>query len=236
MKEIELIEGLDLTELLRIVKYEPPIPAQLAGDVKGLFPSFVPKTDEERIQNFEKENQLDVRGEKVYITEKLDGSSFTAYYYNGEFGVCSRNLELKESDKNALWIVAKRYDLPNKLKFIGKNLAIQGEILGPSIQGNPYKLKDVDVYFFTAYDIDNGCRLSFEGLETLTSHLGVKMVPVLEKSFVLPTENLVDNMLAMADGKSKLHGETDREGIVVRGLDKTFSFKAISNAFLLKHD
>jgi len=229
-------EGDDLTEALDIVKYEPPIPAQLAGEVKGLFPSFIPKTDEIRVQIFEKDMGFSPVNEKVYISEKLDGSSATFYYYNGEFGVCSRNLELKESDKNALWIVAKRYDLPNKLKFIGKNLAIQGEILGPSIQGNPYKLKDVDVYFFTAYDIDNACRLSFEGLETLTSHLGVKMVPVLEKSFVLPTENLVDNMLAMADGKSKLHGETDREGIVVRGLDKTFSFKSISNAFLLKHD
>lgn len=229
-------EGDDLTEALDIVKYEPPIPAQLAGDVKGLFPSFVPKTDEERIQNFEKETQLDVRGQRVYITEKLDGSSFTAYYNNGEFGVCSRNLELKESDKNALWIVAKKYDLPNKLKFLGKNIAIQGELLSPGVQGNSYNFKDIDVRFFTAYDIDNGRRLTFEGLETLTSHLKVKMVPVLEKSYILPHENLVEHMLQYAEGKSILNPNIEREGIVVRGLDKTFSFKAISNVFLLNHD
>ncbi len=36
-------EGDDLTEALDIVKYEPPIPAQLAGKIKGTFPSFIPK-------------------------------------------------------------------------------------------------------------------------------------------------------------------------------------------------
>lgn len=45
---IVIEEGLDVTDLLGIVKYEPPIPAQLAGKVKGYFPSFIRKTDEER--------------------------------------------------------------------------------------------------------------------------------------------------------------------------------------------
>lgn len=44
--------GFDLTVLLGISKYEPPIPAQLAGIMKGIFPIFIRKTDEERIQNF----------------------------------------------------------------------------------------------------------------------------------------------------------------------------------------
>ena len=42
------IEGTDVTELLGIHKYEPPLPACLAGEAKGIFPGFIPKTDEPR--------------------------------------------------------------------------------------------------------------------------------------------------------------------------------------------
>ncbi len=80
--------GDDLTESLGIVKYEAPIPAQLSGKVKGNFPSFIPKTEEIRIQNFQADMNFSPAGERVYITEKLDGTSFTCYYNNGEFGVC----------------------------------------------------------------------------------------------------------------------------------------------------
>jgi hypothetical protein len=41
-------EGTDVTKLLGIMKYEPPIPASLAGKVKGNFPSWARKTDQER--------------------------------------------------------------------------------------------------------------------------------------------------------------------------------------------
>ena len=92
----ELFEGMDVTEVLSITKYEPPIPASLAGKVKGLFPSFLHKTDEERVQNLANEFgilHLFQPNKTYYVTEKLDGSSATFYFRNGEFGVCSRNLE-----------------------------------------------------------------------------------------------------------------------------------------------
>ncbi len=90
-------ENDDMTELLGIVKYEPPIPAELAGEIKGSFPSFIPKTDEVRIQNFESEVGMSIANERVYVTEKVDGTSFTCYVNKGEFGVCGRNWELKET-------------------------------------------------------------------------------------------------------------------------------------------
>ena len=83
-------EGVDVSEILGIVKYEPPIPAQLAGKVKGYFPSFIRKTDEERVQNLTKEYE-GWKAQKFYVTEKLDGSSATFYLKDGVFGVCSRN-------------------------------------------------------------------------------------------------------------------------------------------------
>ena len=88
-KDLAVPEDGDVTELMGVIKYEAPIAPQLSGQVKGNFPDFIPKTDEERIQNMK-----DVLG-AFYVTEKLDGTSVTYYKYPETFGVCSRNLELK---------------------------------------------------------------------------------------------------------------------------------------------
>ena len=227
-------EGDDLTEALDVVKYEPPIPAQLAGKIKGTFPSFIPKTDETRIQNFESEFNFLPLGERVYVTEKLDGTSFTCYFNDGVFGVCGRNWELTETADNSLWRMANMLELKEKLTKYGKNIALQGELIGAGINGNLYGLSDHKLFFFTGYDIDKGRRMFFDELEWLLFRFEVPMVPVLEKyGYVLPTENLVDNMLKYAEGKSVLNMGVDREGVVVRGLEREFSFKAISNTYLL---
>ena len=199
-------EGDDLTEALDIIKYEPPIPAQLAGKIKGTFPSFIPKTDETRIQNFESDVGFSPVGERVYITEKLDGTSFTCYFKDGVFGVCGRNWELSETDDNSLWRMAKMLELKEKLTKHGKNIALQGELIGAGINGNLYGMQDHALYFFTGYDIDKGRRMFFDELEWLLFNLELKMVPVLEKyGYQLPTENLVDSMLRYAEGKSVLN-------------------------------
>jgi RNA ligase (TIGR02306 family) len=228
-------EGDDLTEALGIVKYEPPIPAQLDGKIKGTFPSFIPKTDEIRIQNFESEVGFSPVGERAYVTEKLDGTSFTCYFNNGVFGVCGRNWELSETSDNSLWRMANVLQLKEKMTKHGKNIALQGELIGAGINGNLYGLSDHKLYFFTGYDIDKGRRMFFDELEWVLFGLQLQMVPVLEKyGFVIPNEgNIVDYMLRYAEGKSVLNMEVDREGVVVRGLEKEFSFKAISNTYLL---
>jgi RNA ligase (TIGR02306 family) len=126
----DLPEGLDVTEMLGIVKYEPPIPAELSGKVKGGFPSFLRKTDEERVQNLVKEyEEYKLTSEhQFYMTEKLDGSSATFYMNESEFGVCSRNLELLETEGNTFWKVARELDLENKFKIKG-NICLQGELI-----------------------------------------------------------------------------------------------------------
>jgi len=228
-------EGDDLTEALDIVKYEPPIPAQLAGKIKGTFPNFIPKTDEIRIQNFENEVGFSPVGERAYVTEKLDGTSFTCYFNNGVFGVCGRNWELTETSDNSLWRMANLLQLKEKMTKHGKNIALQGELIGAGINGNLYGLSDHKLFFFTGYDIDKGRRMFFDELEWVLFGLDLQMVPVLEKyGFVIPNEsNIVDYMLKYAEGKSVLNMEVDREGVVVRGLEREFSFKAISNTYLL---
>ena len=230
-----LYEGMDVTEKLGIVKYEAPIPASLQGKVKGSFPSFIPKTDEERVQNLEKEyNQLIFSSKhQLYVTEKLDGSSYTAYFNRGQFGVCSRNLELLETEDNTYLKVTRDLKIEEKLRSLGRNISLQGELIGEGIQGNPYKLRGQTVKFFTGYDIDSGRRIPIREFLDLLKKLGLESVPVLHLGdFILP--QTIPDMLKWADGPSQLNPNFPREGVVVRSLDGTVSFKSISNQFLLK--
>ena len=228
----DLPEGMDVTEMLSIVKYEAPIPAELSGKVKGGFPYFLHKTDEERVQNLvnEYEEYKLTSKHQFYMTEKLDGSSATFYMNEGEFGVCSRNLELLETEGNTFWKVARELDLENKLKEKG-NICLQGELIGEGIQGNPYKIKGQVVHFFNGFDIDKQTRLSINDFLILLDELELLSVPILGVAVLLP--DTVEEMLKLAEDKSRLNKLTEREGVVIRSLDNTISFKAISNKFLL---
>jgi RNA ligase (TIGR02306 family) len=225
--------GMDVTDLLGITKYEPPIPAELSGKVKGLFPSFLRKTDEERVQNLSNEYIDWVKQAKhqFYVTEKLDGSSATFFIKDGEFGVCSRNLELLETEDNTFWKVARKLDLEEKLRNYGINISLQGELIGEGIQGNPYNIKGQTVKFFNVFDIDRQERVSIDEFLKVMNSLNLEFVPLLNTEFILP--NTIDDMLKYAEGKSQLNNKTEREGVVIRNKDMTISFKAISNNFLL---
>jgi RNA ligase (TIGR02306 family) len=250
-----LKEGMDVTKELGIIKYEPPIPAELAGKVKGFFPSFIRKTDEERIQNLSKEyeNWKIQSGHQFYVTEKLDGSSATFYYKDGVFGVCSRNLELADpgefvpgmimcedgierpKKENSFWKVARELDLENKMKEYGRNISIQGELIGEGIQGNPYGIKGQTVKFFNVFDIDNQVYYGLPlFLSTIQYTLKLETVPILDTRFTLP--DTVNELLVYADAKSVLNPNFDREGIVVRSYDRSISFKVISNKYLLNEN
>ena len=226
----DVYEGLDVTGMLNIIKYEPPVPAQLAGQVKGMFPSFLKKTDEERIQNLTREFEQ-YKNEVFYVTEKLDGSSVTFYVKDGVFGVCSRNLDLLEDENNSMWKFATTSGLKERLLALDRNIAVQGEIIGEGIQGNPYKIIGQTVRLFNGFDIDKYVYLSLDDLLKLSKWLEVKTVPILDLEFRLP--DTIDELLSYADSKSVLNEKFDREGVVIRSHDRKISFKVISNKFLL---
>jgi len=234
-----LQEGNDVSELLGIVKYEAPIPAQLAGEVKGMFPGWIQKTDQERIQNLKEELDYWLREQHVWeVTEKLDGSSMTVYLRDGEFGVCSRNLELKPSETNSLWKVAVRNDLELKLRRADRNLALQGELIGEGIQGNPYKQKGQEFFLFDIYDIDTSKYLTPAERKAFIEEHDIKHVPVLAFGAELYDTlgiNSIDGILKFAEGKSVMGMiGCEREGLVFKSKAMQCSFKAISNKFLLK--
>jgi len=229
--------GDDVSELLKIRKYEPPLPACLSGYAKGTFPSFIQKTDEERIQNLLE--YFDVYKDIEFeVTEKLDGTSASYYFNENIGGVCSRNLELQDFDNNnTYWTIERRLGLLDILKSEKRNLAIQGEIIGEGINSNRLGIKGQEFYVYHIWDIDN--RRYFVQKERLDFVLKHHLfhVPILGNAIIFSEFNTVGKLLDYANGISLLNNKRKREGLVFKSTElvenKIISFKAVSNEYLL---
>jgi RNA ligase (TIGR02306 family) len=228
-------EGDDLTEILGIAKWEMVLPSQLAGMVKGNFPAFILKTDEPRLQS-NRGVLAEIVDVPTYVSMKLDGSSFTAYRKDNVFGVCSRNLDLKEEGGDAYWAAAKSYLLHERLP---EGYAIQAELVGPGIQGNKLGLTKPELRVFNVWDIAAARHLDFDPFTTFVHNvLAMETVPILDYGVFNCS---LEEWLAYADKQDYPNGGP-AEGIVVRplierhspALDSRLSFKVISNRFLLK--
>lgn len=254
---VMVFEGQDVTECLNIQKWEAPIPAQLQGQAAGTFPtSLIPKTDQERIQNCFGEIQKRAKRfatEKVWnaetqtleehpvvlpedfeeptyeVTLKLDGSSMTIFRWEGELRICSRNMELKINEENKdNTFVAMALKIGDK---IPNGLAFQGEVMGEGVQGNREGFKGHRFFVFDIFDIRDHRYISPVGRRNMCWNLGLEHVPVLGEDWKAPKS--VEEGLALAEGPSINH--KIREGLVWKcNEDPSFSFKTISNAFLLK--
>jgi len=232
--------GEDVTEDYGITKWEPPVSPALAGVAKGNFPPCIPKTDQERIQNIKR------IPETVYeISEKLEGSSMTCYIIDGVFGVCSRNIDLKETADNTFWQVARKLNIEEVMRREAEadnySFAIQGELVGPGIQGNIYNLSEHDLFIYDIFDITCQRYLSASLRRSLIAFMGLKSVPIVEMynnyNDYSNTRGLLTHqkILEMAEGASKLNLKQEREGLVFKSYDGKSSFKAISNKYLLKN-
>lgn len=236
-KQINPTEGEDVSECLGITKYEAPVPAEIAGEVKGNFPSFIPKTDTQRIQSYPLVLG-ELQGQYVYVGVKVDGTSFTAYSRDGEFGVCGRNWELKHNDSNTLWRVANRHGLAEKLTRMG-NFAVQAECYGEGIQKNRLGIKGQDIAVFDVFDIGEARYLNFDELNNFAKTLGLPLVKYVHVG-MMKWEN-VDALLDYANSLDYDNG-SPAEGIVIRPtveqvsqvLGERLAIKAISNRFLGK--
>jgi len=220
----------NVTELLGVVLWDPPVPAQLAGKVKGYFPSFIRKTDQGRVQNLW--YRIKDCDEDFEVTVKLDGTSCTYYLNDGKFGVCGRNLELLEDDTNTLWKLARQYGIEDLLRSCGKNIALQGEVIGPGIQSNhanPHNMKEPDFFLFDIWDIDRQTYLPpcLRHAGHVIDFTNLKHVPVVGYYQKLSQFDTIQDILNFANGDSL------REGLVFKSNDSSLTFKVISNAYLL---
>lgn len=227
------------------------------------FPKFVPKTDQTRVQNITAMYLKAVAdGEEFEETFKLDGSSLTAFVKDGVAGVASRNVGFRvveekrtlietlkdwlsqkrpllhrswnrvlKADDNAFTQMAVKAGLIEAIKDDGRNLAIQGEMVGPSIQNNFEGVSENEFYCYDVYLIDEQRYMLPDERIKFCVEQGVMHTPV---NYVGPLQAAtVAEALVRADGPSGLKGKF-REGFVYKSTTRDFSFKVISNAYLLK--
>ena len=208
------------------------------------FP-FIHKTDEERCENLP---WILGYERPLIVTEKLDGTSCTYILEKKkkgyEFYVLSRNVRQADEnqacyhDHNIYWDLAFKYDIENKLrKFIEEYpkctyVCVQGEGVG-SVQGNPLKLKEDDLYVFNFIDSVNGRWASDQG-KIQAESMGMKWVPILDTNYMMPTD--MEEFKQFATAKSVVNPNVMREGIVLRDPTNDFSFKNVSREYLLKHN
>lgn len=228
--------GIDISEPMKIKKYEKVIPAEMQGLAKGNFPSFIPKTDEVRLQAEPELLEILKTKKGIYATLKIDGTSSTNYKHDNEFGVCSRNLDL-ERGGSIYWQMVEKLRIEENLPEM---YAIQGEIFGPKFSKNPLGISDYQFNVFNMWQlVGNGpsIRIPFPSNKYLSEEMGLSFVPVIivvESFDQLPFHD-VDSALAYVETLHYANGHL-AEGMVVRSFDQEVSFKVVSNTYLLKHE
>ena len=216
-------------------------------DSRG-FPSWVVKTDEERIQNC---SWILSDKEPFIATEKIDGTSTTftlkrgtGLFANDEFHVCSRNVCFDKPDatcfyeKNVYIEMAEKYGIEDKMRELLHDeftdcewITIQGETYGTGIQKRDYSINEHNFMAFNFITSQDGRWNTLEMRDLLEKVYGIPCVPVVDESYTLP--DTVDELLEYATGTSVIDGKM-REGIVFRSFDGKKSFKAVSNEYLMK--
>lgn len=231
--------GEDVAEVLGVFKYDPPIPECLLGKIRGYFPAAIHKTDQERIQNLSLE--LDAwRKEGTAlaweVTEKLEGYSCTFAWLKEELHVCSRTIDWLEIEGDIYWKMARRLEIEDKMRmhFGTRNIAIQGELVGPGVEGNIYRLNDHRFYLYDVYDADQHRYFTPDEREAVATLFHIDHVPVVSKSFVIDDSVTMESLLLISDGESLLRPGQAREGLVYKARAKEISFKVVSNKYLLK--
>jgi len=231
--------GEDVSILLGVRKWEEEEKVSTDASIKGGFPHGIPKTDELRVQSEPKLIKA-LYGKPYYITTKMDGTSVTMYWKDGNFGVCSRNYELQDDGKNAFWKFAKEIGLEERLRAADfDDVAIQGEFCGAGIQKNPLALRKPEWYVFTMIDLHTGGRYNLQRMQEACEKLNLSMVPLEETGESFSYVD-VDSLLERAKGKYP--SGRNKEGIVIRPITPEYSpitggplsMKVINNDYLLK--
>lgn len=227
--DVEIYEGLDVTETLNISKWEPPIPSDV--DAIGYLPFNIPETDEERWENIIDDIPF---GEKVDITLKVDGQS-SSYYYNDKiFGVLGRRLELKKDSNNKYTHHIKALSIDRKLENFciehNVSLCLRGESYGKGIQtskNNPHSQTNNSWKMFSVWNIKERRyerkNDSFYFLK-ISEKLKLPTVDVIEKDVILTPELIKKYSSEL----TKINGVMF-EGVVVQ--HKNGSFKIINKYY-----
>lgn len=210
--------GDDVSAIVGAEHYEAPLPPELAGNAKGFLPDFLKRTDEINLKGLPA-LLTEFEGKGVYITTKYDGTSSTYYTRDGQFGFCGRNVEFKEDTVNTFSRIVEKYDIKNKMLKLGFNIAIQGEVVGPGIQGNNLGLKEHELVLFSLFNIDKHEYLGHHDLLDVARALDIRTAETIYSGpfkFTIADLQKIANELKYPNGKPA-------EGIVIRPIVQEYS-------------
>ena len=154
-------------------------------------------------------------------------------------GICSRNILLAKEDDSNFHKAVIKYNLLEKLKSSGKSYALQGELVAPDIQSNYEKVEGIEFHLFDIFDIENQKYLLPLERKAFAEQYDIPHVTVIGYNALniltmnSKGDNIVQKCLDFAEGKGDNAGAM-REGVVFKSMTRDFSFKAISNSYLLK--
>lgn len=256
ISSIDYDEGDDLTSLLKIEKYEPPVSNGPLGETIS-HEWYVPKTDEERIQVCAENvlpEYINCEQDDWYASVKLDGTSCTAGLFEDAFLIGGRTQWYK--DENMYTTTVKKYgDIETKareyLEATGVYVVFQGELCGPGIQSNKLGLAEKEWFIFNVFVSTTGKYDSYEkldlvGMLAMCERFGLKHVPLVDEkdkfdfTTIRNIDEIVEALLKYVDNfKYRTYFEDAApsqiaEGVVFRMNDMTNSFKVVSNKYLLK--
>ena len=231
--------GDDVTELLGVTKYERPLDLTVRGDAAGGFPtSLISISDEDNMLSNSNSLQ-ELEGKEIYITQKVDGSSTTFIYNDGEFKACSRRFELKEGS-GFPWFSANKYDLVHKMMEFNKPLAIQAESIGPKLNGNTMELKEPEIRVFRMKDLNERRILSFYEMEAMCKLFNLPMVELVTDICQYNKDvHTIEYFRSLADSQVWKTNGKPAEGVVVAptvpfyspSIEKEWSLKVINQNY-----
>lgn len=240
----KLQEGDDVTEQIGVTKYiseeerDQYFPAGPDGDgTRSGFPIEVPKSDEKRLQDNPQFLKY-IKDRSIIITRKEDGCSATFVHKDGLFSVCGRNFtyHVPTGTSRHYFLIASKFNLEGKMREMGINVAIQGEIVGPRVNGNRLRLEEYQFRVFNIFSFETHQYLHWEEVQRICDELCIDTVPVVFQGNSSELELSMSNFIAIADSQQYARNVL-AEGIVVKTNDDGLrsSFKVISNNYLLKH-
>lgn len=221
----------DVTELLGVVKFEPPVVSQKHGNLVGL-PDMVSTYDIEGAQNYPQVVDL-LMNVPVCVSEKVEGSHWWASLTaDGEFTVGQRNYAIVPVDdgEHDWHKVARLYNVRETLRLIFNELSVmpgkqplqrvtlRAEIIGPGIQGNYYNTPDHRLYFF---EIElNGRPVDASLFLHLCYKYAIPTPPVLAENVSLRSWLNGETVKNASNGYSHINPELLREGIVIKPMQE----------------
>lgn len=256
-----LVEGDDVTEQMGVTKYvddDEMNQYENSDETSAKWPHYIPKTDEDRLQNKLKYLK-EIANRHIVITRKEDGCSCTYIFNEGKFSICSRNFVILPENKNRehYFFIENKFNIGEKMTMLGRHIAIQGEVVGPKINCNKLKLDEYTFKVFNIFDIVKQCYMLDDEVNIICKDLGLEQVPIIYKGMtseltfkdkVFGTliqdesngkQNILSEFLKLADELEYSKG-IRAEGLVVKTDDLKeygrISFKVISNNYLIAND